>query len=567
MDKKTQDKEFEDKHEEHDEEMEDVDDDDDEEEGQLEIQTPEDSEKDAGKKKGKGKKSGRTSLSGRGVTLKMLLDDGVLAVEEGCMSIDYLGQRFVADLLENGKIKWEGSEKLFNSPSAWAIHCKKLVNPTKKSGCGWASVKYKGKKLDQYKSTWFRKQRPLFQSDKISTPVTSPPSVIRTPAISTALKLSGKIDTTSAVISPVSDSSRPSLSSPEGLRNSEKSTPTSSYTKIVSPTDSTSKKELSQKIKNKTQRQQKERSQDGKRKGSSSQTSKTSAPKRDVTAVQSDLADLSSFTTPRKTKLVSWSRTTVSVSEVRPDSDPQTLVQCINFNQIKKTQPFTVSINTNTLMLMDLHCHLTTGEVVGYLGGYWDRDKHSIQIVQAFPVKCRFANQKNADVVQEEIRLAMRVRGLTLVGWYHSHPTYQPDPSVRDIAAQQHYQACIKVEKTSYEPCVGFIVSPYDPHLSSRESLIKAFWVHITSNPGTQTFSLPMELSYSIEPSGLLTDDLLTEMRHICSYYKGSPDAVNFAECWLTGVSFLDKVKASLTKKFPKDQSGRLNNFIHMLLS
>ena len=67
---------------------EDVEDDDDN-EGQLEIQTPEDGEKD-GKKKGKGKKAGRTSLSGRGVTLKMLLDDGVLAVEEGCMSIDYL---------------------------------------------------------------------------------------------------------------------------------------------------------------------------------------------------------------------------------------------------------------------------------------------------------------------------------------------------------------------------------------------------------------------------------------------------------------------------------------------
>ncbi|CAB4036752.1 Hypothetical predicted protein [Paramuricea clavata] len=168
MEKKTAEKDFK---VERDEEMEedDVEGDD---EGQLEI--PEDSEKLDGKKKGKGKKSGRTSLSGRGVTLKMLLDDGVLMVEEGCMSIDYLGQRFVADLLPSGKIKWEGSDKLFNSPSAWAIHCKKLVNPTKKSGCGWASVKYKGKKLDQYKSTWFRKQRPLFQSDKAapSTPVT-----------------------------------------------------------------------------------------------------------------------------------------------------------------------------------------------------------------------------------------------------------------------------------------------------------------------------------------------------------------------------------------------------------
>ena len=80
------------------EEVEDMEEDeleDDDNEGQLEIhQTPEEGEKD-GKKKGKKKKAGRTSLSGRGVTLKMLLDDGVLAVEEGCMSIDYLVTRSV----------------------------------------------------------------------------------------------------------------------------------------------------------------------------------------------------------------------------------------------------------------------------------------------------------------------------------------------------------------------------------------------------------------------------------------------------------------------------------------
>lgn len=37
------------------------------------------------------------------------------------------------------------------------MHCKRIINPDKKSGCGWASVKYKGKKLDAYKATWMRK--------------------------------------------------------------------------------------------------------------------------------------------------------------------------------------------------------------------------------------------------------------------------------------------------------------------------------------------------------------------------------------------------------------------------
>ena len=43
---------------------------------------------------------------------------------------------------------------LFNNPSAWAIYCKKIVNPAKKSGCGWASVKYKGRKMDHFKTVW-----------------------------------------------------------------------------------------------------------------------------------------------------------------------------------------------------------------------------------------------------------------------------------------------------------------------------------------------------------------------------------------------------------------------------
>lgn len=50
------------------------------------------------------------------------------------------GQRFEADLLPSGKIRWQGSEEEFSTPSAWATHCKRLVNPIKRSGCGWASV-------------------------------------------------------------------------------------------------------------------------------------------------------------------------------------------------------------------------------------------------------------------------------------------------------------------------------------------------------------------------------------------------------------------------------------------
>lgn len=61
--------------------------------------------------------------------------------------------------MEDGKIKSQETDIIFASPSAWAIACKRFINPDKKSGCGWASVKYKGKKLDAYKNVWYKKKK------------------------------------------------------------------------------------------------------------------------------------------------------------------------------------------------------------------------------------------------------------------------------------------------------------------------------------------------------------------------------------------------------------------------
>ncbi|KAM5191557.1 LOW QUALITY PROTEIN: MPN domain-containing protein [Mantella aurantiaca] len=97
-------------------------------------------------------------LTKRGITLRVLLKDGLIEPGQGFLSINYLGRKFFGDLLVDGKIIWQDSGQVFNSPSA-ATHCKRLVNPAKKSGCGWASVRYKGQKLDQYKTAWLRQNQ------------------------------------------------------------------------------------------------------------------------------------------------------------------------------------------------------------------------------------------------------------------------------------------------------------------------------------------------------------------------------------------------------------------------
>uniref|UniRef100_A0A3Q2HZA1 MPN domain containing n=1 Tax=Equus caballus TaxID=9796 RepID=A0A3Q2HZA1_HORSE len=99
------------------------------------------------------------ALTRRAVTLRVLLKDALLEPGAGVLSIYYLGKKFLGDLQPDGRIVWQETGQVFNSPSAWATHCKKLVNPAKKSGCGWASVKYKGQKLDKYKAAWLRRHQ------------------------------------------------------------------------------------------------------------------------------------------------------------------------------------------------------------------------------------------------------------------------------------------------------------------------------------------------------------------------------------------------------------------------
>ncbi|KAK2118560.1 hypothetical protein P7K49_005447 [Saguinus oedipus] len=78
-----------------------------------------------------------------------MLKDALLEPGTGVLSIYSLGKKFLGDMQPDGRIMRQETGQVFNSPSAWATHCKKLVNPAKKSGCGWASVKYKDQKLDK----------------------------------------------------------------------------------------------------------------------------------------------------------------------------------------------------------------------------------------------------------------------------------------------------------------------------------------------------------------------------------------------------------------------------------
>lgn len=52
----------------------------------------------------------------------------------------------------------------------------------------------------------------------------------------------------------------------------------------------------------------------------------------------------------------------------------------------------------------------------------------------------------------------MKARDMILVGWYHSHPASQPNPTVQDLHAQKQFQLALRNDDSTQEPCLGLII-------------------------------------------------------------------------------------------------------------
>jgi proteasome lid subunit RPN8/RPN11 len=136
-------------------------------------------------------------------------------------------------------------------------------------------------------------------------------------------------------------------------------------------------------------------------------------------------------------------------------TDPFKLVQ-----PCRLSPPFSVSATTSSMLLMDFHSHLAHTEVIGLLGGSWDAKTNSLAIKAVYP--CRSTStevQCEMDPESEmEARKAFADKGMVVVGWYHSHPTFVTYPSIRDIENQAAYQELFREKEGEgfVEPFVGY---------------------------------------------------------------------------------------------------------------
>lgn len=96
-----------------------------------------------------------------------------------------------------------------------------------------------------------------------------------------------------------------------------------------------------------------------------------------------------------------------------------------------------------------------------------------LTIVQSFPCRALESAEKNVSVEMEptsQIETCERITStlhndgfLRVVGWYHSHPVFEPDPSLRDIENQINYQTLFRGNGADHEamPFLGAIISRF----------------------------------------------------------------------------------------------------------
>ncbi|KAK2883590.1 hypothetical protein Q8A67_017227 [Cirrhinus molitorella] len=182
----------------------------------------------------------------------------------------------------------------------------------------------------------------------------------------------------------------------------------------------------------------------------------------------------------------------------RGSFDPFQLIPCKAFGE-ETEEPYRVIVCAEALVAMDIHAHVSMGEVIGLLGGTYEEEEKVLKICAAEPCNSLSTGlQCEMDPVsQTQASEVLGVKGHSVVGWYHSHPAFDPNPSLRDIDTQAKYQSYFS---RGGAPFIGMIVSPYNSSNPSPLSQTTCLVVQEETGPsGPQRFPYRFSIQYSSE--------------------------------------------------------------------
>ncbi|GAA5802754.1 hypothetical protein HPULCUR_008229 [Helicostylum pulchrum] len=231
--------------------------------------------------------------------------------------------------------------------------------------------------------------------------------------------------------------------------------------------------------------------------------------------------------------------------------DPFRLVPTNHYND-DLPAPFEVEILSDALLVMDFHSHLAHTEIIGLLGGNFITrgETKVLQVKSVFPCQSTSTGiQCEMDPASEmKAREVFADKGFDVVGWYHSHPTFEPHPSIRDIENQTSYQTLFRKEDTGDEPFIGVIVTPYDPEILSDHSQIQ--YLHISKEwNDLHSFRVPYACRRTVLQSEQVSSEIFNQLVDLIQEYKDYEHKVNMLLPFSTQTrleKLLDSLKAHL---------------------
>ncbi|KAF9357800.1 hypothetical protein BGX26_003061 [Mortierella sp. AD094] len=238
--------------------------------------------------------------------------------------------------------------------------------------------------------------------------------------------------------------------------------------------------------------------------------------------------------------------------------DPFRLVSLSKFNS-QNPAPFRVKVSSDAMLIMDFHSHMAETEVIGLLGGLYDEDERILFILGVFP--CRSIStglQCEMDPESDvEARYFFSSKGFVVVGWYHSHPTFEPNPSIRDIENQCEHQNMFRRHGTGVEPFVGVIVSPFDPR---NLSFLSKFQFLAVSEQFNEQLScrVPFRFDREITRMNELSVSVFQQISELVRYYRTYEHKVDLSQPLRKGETStrLEKLLRSLNHHIFVDESA-----------
>lgn len=246
---------------------------------------------------------------------------------------------------------------------------------------------------------------------------------------------------------------------------------------------------------------------------------------------------------------------------VKISHDPFQLIMCHNFDHHVQ-EPFTLRICADALVLIDMHSHVCKTEVIGLLGGTYNEEEGAltVRIAEACRSVSTGTQCEMDPISQMEASEKIISQDCSVVGWYHSHPTFAPNPSLVDIETQQKYQEWFAQDTGC--PFLGVIANPYRPKSYNYSAEFRCVTVHRTA---LHPSGLPFKFQYSVLPPERTIMGVVTQCSRMLQKICSKADCYDLQSQFSNGLTYLEKVSRNCSLN--KFSSANFTNVGAMLCS